>query len=176
MSILFKNKFVIKKSKIQIISVLMLIGVLVSVDQVSKNYMIPFLLKQPGLMFDVCGFLSFVYSWNYGISFGLFSEHYQYSNVVILILNSCLILYLIYLLLSVSRTFEVIALAMIIAGALGNNIDRIAHHAVFDFLYFHYAGYDFAVFNCADAFICIGALVFLTHLKKNYNNIFRTNV
>jgi signal peptidase II len=47
------------------------------------------------------------------------------------------------------------ALTLIISGGIGNMIDRIALGYVVDFIDF--ALIDFAVFNIADSFVCIGA-------------------
>lgn len=55
------------------------------------------------------------------------------------------------------------ALAMIIAGALGNVIDRLRFGAVVDFLDFHVAGYHWPAFNVADSSICVGVALMLWH-------------
>ncbi len=55
-----------------------------------------------------------------------------------------------------------IALSMIIGGGLGNLIDRIATGRVIDFLYFQFI--HFAVFNLADSFVVIGAILFCLSL------------
>jgi signal peptidase II len=49
------------------------------------------------------------------------------------------------------------AMACILAGAIGNVIDRLVHGYVVDFLQFHYAGWYFPSFNMADSAITIGA-------------------
>lgn len=49
------------------------------------------------------------------------------------------------------------AMACILAGAIGNVIDRLVHGYVVDFLQFHYAGWYFPSFNVADSAITIGA-------------------
>ena len=49
------------------------------------------------------------------------------------------------------------AMACILAGAIGNVIDRLAYGYVVDFLQFHYAGWYFPSFNIADSAITIGA-------------------
>lgn len=62
--------------------------------------------------------------------------------------------------------------ALIIAGALGNLIDRFAYGHVVDFILFYTQTWSFAVFNMADSFITIGAgLVILDELlvRKNEN-------
>ncbi len=50
------------------------------------------------------------------------------------------------------------ALSCVLAGALGNVIDRSLHGYVIDFLDFHYAGWHFPAFNVADSAITIGAI------------------
>jgi signal peptidase II len=47
--------------------------------------------------------------------------------------------------------------ALIIAGAIGNLIDRFAYGHVIDYILFHTESWSFAVFNLADSFITIGA-------------------
>lgn len=48
-----------------------------------------------------------------------------------------------------------IAFSMLISGGIGNMIDRISLHYVVDFIYFDII--NFAVFNGADSFVCVGA-------------------
>lgn len=53
------------------------------------------------------------------------------------------------------------ALALILAGALGNLIDRVYHGHVIDFLLFHWKNYYWPAFNVADTAITIGVVLFL---------------
>jgi signal peptidase II len=48
--------------------------------------------------------------------------------------------------------------AMIIAGALGNLIDRFTYGYVVDYILFYTDTWSFAVFNLADSFITLGAI------------------
>ena len=50
------------------------------------------------------------------------------------------------------------AMACILAGAVGNVIDRTLHGYVVDFLDFHYGGWHFPAFNVADSAITVGAI------------------
>ncbi len=54
-----------------------------------------------------------------------------------------------------------LALALIMGGALGNLIDRLAYGYVVDFLDFHWGEYHFAAFNLADSAITCGAALLL---------------
>ncbi len=53
------------------------------------------------------------------------------------------------------------ALSMILGGALGNLIDRIAYGYVVDFLDFHWNEHHFAAFNLADSAITCGAFLLI---------------
>jgi signal peptidase II len=55
------------------------------------------------------------------------------------------------------RTFAHLGYALIIAGALGNLVDRFLYGHVIDYILFHTETWSFAVFNLADSFITIGA-------------------
>lgn len=143
---------------------------LAGIDQLSKTFLISFLKTQHGMVYKISSFFSLVYAWNYGISFGLFADYYQYSNYFFLALNCLITGYLIHLMLHTSSKTQSFGIAMIIGGALGNVIDRIIRGAVFDFLYFHYDHRYFPAFNLADSFINIGVgiivLSYLTSGKK----------
>jgi signal peptidase II len=54
-----------------------------------------------------------------------------------------------------------IALALIVGGAVGNVIDRVAHGYVIDFIHAHWGGAYFPAFNIADSAISIGAVLLL---------------
>jgi signal peptidase II len=62
-----------------------------------------------------------------------------------------------------NRTVYSIALSLILAGALGNLIDRVFFGYVIDFLDFHV----WPVFNVADSAITVGAVLLGVSLLKN---------
>ena len=54
-----------------------------------------------------------------------------------------------------------IGLALILGGAIGNLIDRIAYGQVVDFLLFHAYGWSYPAFNVADSAITVGAALLI---------------
>ena len=60
---------------------------------------------------------------------------------------------------------------MIIGGAIGNVIDRLAYGHVVDFLLFYWQNWYYPAFNIADSFICVGAVCLVIdsfkHKKDN---------
>src|ERR1700730_2021158 len=54
-----------------------------------------------------------------------------------------------------------IAFALILAGTIGNLIDRIARGVVIDFIYLHHASLNYPVFNIADSAITVGVALIL---------------
>ncbi len=54
-----------------------------------------------------------------------------------------------------------VAIVMVLAGALGNMIDRIRHGHVVDFIDIHYQGWHWPAFNVADSVIVIGVVLLL---------------
>lgn len=56
-----------------------------------------------------------------------------------------------------------IGVAGILAGAIGNAIDRYRYGAVVDFLDFYWGNYHWPAFNVADSAICVGVVLLLAH-------------
>lgn len=57
-----------------------------------------------------------------------------------------------------------ISCAMFIAGGLGNLYDRIVYGAVIDFIETYPLGYAFPIFNVADMFVVIGAIIMVVFM------------
>lgn len=60
-----------------------------------------------------------------------------------------------------AQTWFASASTLIIAGAVGNTIDRLTWGYVIDFIDWHYAGWHWPAFNLADSFITLGAVLFV---------------
>ncbi|NDD75570.1 MAG: lipoprotein signal peptidase [Gammaproteobacteria bacterium] len=61
-----------------------------------------------------------------------------------------------------------VALALVLAGAIGNVIDRIEHGYVVDFIHVHWQGAYFPAFNVADSAITVGAVLLLLDALRDW--------
>jgi signal peptidase II len=105
--------------------------------------------------------LNFTYIRNEGIAFGIYFEG---AKTIFIILPILITVYLFYLLKNeeFQDKFSQLALYLIIAGAIGNIIDRVFRGYVIDFIDFHLNGMHWYVFNIADSSVTIG-LIFLLY-------------
>lgn len=106
--------------------------------------------------------LDLVLAWNTGISYGLLQQDSEFGRWLLFGFKVAAVLLLAVWLARVRSRLSAVALGLIIGGALGNAIDRIAYGAVADFVYFHPsgAGWEFRwyVFNLADTAIVAGVI------------------
>lgn len=157
-----------------------MVAVLLVLDQVSKWWMLEHVFRpahglgdpmrffdwlrdapdrMPEISLTVTSFFNLSMVWNFGISFGLM----QGAGLALLIGTLAITIGFTIWMLRTSIKAEICALAMIVAGALGNIADRIRFGAVADFLDFHWGTAHFPAFNVADAAISIGVALLLLH-------------
>ncbi len=117
-----------------------------------------------GSMAVVPGLFNLVHAENPGIAFSFFvDENSAWRNPLLIAFSSAASLFLIWLLWSHQKApaLQRWAFALILAGALGNLLDRIRHGAVTDFIEVHWGPHYFPAFNVADSCITIGAFLLL---------------
>ena len=110
---------------------------------------------------DVLPFFDLTMVWNRGISFGIGQSEGVMRWVLVVLTTAIAIGFTVWL-ISATRRFTGIALALVIGGAFGNVIDRVRFGAVVDFFDFSglFRPYFFNyVFNVADAAISVGAVL-----------------
>ncbi len=143
---------------------LLLIFVLVVIDQVTKALVAKKIAFSSSVEV-VPGFLNLTRVHNRGAIFGFFSETNNSLTLILLYLASFLALSIvIYYYFKVSpaeRLFHV-SLSLILAGALGNLIDRLLRGYVIDFLDFYIRDWHWPSFNVADSSITLGGLLLLS--------------
>jgi signal peptidase II len=131
-------------------------------DQASRLWLLFwFDLANRGIV-KLTPFLSLVLTWNTGISYGLFPQDSAFGQNVLLALKLAAVVVLWIWLARAEQRLTALALGLIIGGAIGNAIDRMAHGAVVDFVLFHITtptfNFTWYVFNLADAAIVAGVI------------------
>ena len=150
----------VKKEALYKLSYPVLIILLVVLDLFSKNYAVNnFLFAQSYTTF--IPFIDFLLIYNSGIAFGIFDGYGNLASNLLLIITIFILIYLIRLLVKEEVKIAKFALSLIIAGALGNIIDRFIDGKVTDFLHLEFGSYSFFIFNLADAFITLGAILII---------------
>jgi signal peptidase II len=109
-------------------------------------------------------FLNLTLQMNRGISFSLFARNSASAQVALLALTLAVVGLLTWWLFRSRSMLPAAGLGLIIGGALGNAIDRLAHGAVVDYLDLHAFGRHFFVFNIADAAINVGVALLILDL------------
>ena len=61
------------------------------------------------------------------------------------------------------NNYYIVIYSMLIAGIIGNMIDRILYGYVIDYLSFNIFGYSFPVFNLADTFIVVSIIMLIIY-------------
>lgn len=90
---------------------------------------------------------------NPGAAFGMLADHPYIFNTLSVVIILAMSFYL--FAGHTTGMLQSVACAMIISGGIGNMIDRVLFGEVTDFIYFKLI--DFAIFNGADSFVCVGA-------------------
>lgn len=125
-------------------------------DQITKFLAVKFLQPidtVPLIRFGSTEVLNLTYVENPGAAFGMLKNAPWVFNTVSVI---AIVIMLGYLFLGHSASaLEAISISMMVSGGIGNMIDRATLHYVVDFIDFRLI--NFAVFNGADSFVCVGA-------------------
>jgi signal peptidase II len=133
-----------------------------AVDQAAKIWLL-FGLDLPARgIVRLTPFLDLVLTWNTGISYGLFRQQGAFGQGVLLALKAVAVVLLWIWLARTSSRLAAFSLGLIIGGAIGNAIDRLAYGAVADFVLFHVTtatfSFNWYVFNLADVAIVAGVI------------------
>ena len=143
------------------INYLIIVSTFSILDQLSKNYInlnFDKLLNKDFLIFK----LEFVK--NYGAAFNILSGSRLFLSLISIISIIILSYFIFY---SENKLINKYGLSFILAGSIGNGLDRIFDGYVFDFIKVKFI--DFPVFNIADIVINIGLLLMIKSYFKYKN-------
>ncbi len=130
----------------------------VLIDQGHKLYMLNIMGWTGGEIITVTPFFDYVLAWNTGISYGWLGNS---SPFILVGIMSIAMLGLAIWWLTATTDLVKWGIAIVLGGALGNLIDRLAYGAVADFFSFHAFGYYWYIFNLADVAIALGLIILL---------------
>ncbi len=144
--------------------------VLVGLDQLTKALIVRSITLQSSRSV-IPGFFNLTHVRNRGAIFGFFSHSDSRILYIFLTLVSVAALGLViyyFFKTPVSERLMKISLSLILAGALGNLIDRLFRGHVIDFLDFYVKDWHWPSFNVADSCITVGAflLIFILIFKR----------
>ncbi|WP_295164724.1 signal peptidase II [uncultured Buchnera sp.] len=106
---------------------------------------------------------------NFGAAFSLLSDQNGWQKYFLLIFSIIVILVIIKMIIKFKKKDKnkILSYSLILAGAIGNLIDRVNYGFVVDFIDLHIKNWHFATFNIADFSIFIGMIIIM---KNNYYN------
>ena len=141
---------------------LVLAAFVVLLDQAVKYAMIvPLSLQSKGTIYLLPVF-NLTWAENRGVSMGMFQAGTDAQRWGLVALTGILALAVLIWMWRERRTGDILALGLVLGGAVGNIIDRARFGFVVDYADFHIGGIrPFFIFNLADACITIGVLILL---------------
>ena len=149
-----------RKSILRIGSYIFLIFGLFALDQLTKDWAKSFLIAKKVKVFSITFFCNIIDIWNDGIGFGLFSG-LSYTNSILIVLGSITVVGIFVLIFAKAKSRGSILLSFVIAGAIGNLVDRIRYGAVYDFIDLYIEQFHLPAFNLADVWIFIGVMLLM---------------
>ena len=150
---LFNNKFNL--------TLFFLFLTLVILDQITKALVINFFNLYDSVALLPMINLTFVV--NYGFAFGLLNNP-SLNQILVSLVILAIIIYFLYLLIKTQDKIFQLTLTLILAGALGNFVDRIFRGFVIDFIDIYIGKYHWPAFNIADSCITLGFVVLMINI------------
>jgi signal peptidase II len=136
------------------------VALIVLLDQVTKAAVIAHIPYLRGV--EVTSFFNLVHVRNTGAAFSFLAHAGGWQRVFFIVLTIAAIALMLHLLRRhwQERWFAA-GVVLVLAGAIGNLIDRVRFGYVVDFFDFHLAGWHFWAFNVADSAITVGAIMLI---------------
>ncbi|WP_413790282.1 signal peptidase II [Streptococcus suivaginalis] len=149
----------------RVLGILVLVAGLIGLDQWIKAWTVATIELDTVVDF-IPGFMSLAYLRNYGAAWSILQNQQWFFTIVTLVVMAGLARYLAKSIRG--SLFTLFSLSLIIAGGLGNFIDRLRLGYVVDM--FHLDFINFPVFNLADVCLTVGVGLLLICIMKEENN------
>ena len=145
-----KNKYLILSGVTVVVLIL---------DQASK-FLIDRTMELHYSITVVKNFFNITYIRNKGAAFGFLADtNFRLPFFIGISIIAIVVILGIYRKLGDDKKLNAVSLSLILAGALGNLIDRIRLGEVIDFIYVHWYEHYWPAFNVADSAICVGVFL-----------------
>lgn len=141
----------------------LVIAALIFISDQFAKYMImfPLDLKAKGQII-LLPFFNLTWAENYGVSMGMLTASSDFQRWALVALTGLIACAVLIWMFRETAKWDILALSLVLGGALGNIVDRAMHGYVVDFLDLHIGGFrPFLIFNVADACISIGVVILL---------------
>ena len=139
----------------------LILAILVAVSDQTSKWWIVDVVMQPPKFIPVTDFFNLVLAYNRGVSFGMLNMQSEIGPWILAAVSLAITFGLLVWMWRANKKLTVVALSLIIGGAVGNVIDRLIYGAVVDFISLHAKGFSWYIFNIADIFIVLGVILFI---------------
>ena len=156
---------------------ILIVAVCLVGDLLTKAWAASALPLRGGYLVAIEDVLTFRYSENTGAAFGIFEDSRVFLSVFVGIVLLALLAYMAWTIVKKKYkekggVFFQVALSLILAGGIGNLVDRIALGYVRDFIEYTFVytlfKYNFAICNLADVFLTIGVIMVIVYLIYSF--------
>jgi signal peptidase II len=131
------------------------------IDQLSKYWIVNIVRLPEVGSIDVLPFFRLTFVGNVGVSMGMFTAQSDAGRWLLVAVTATIASVVAVWIAREKQRVDVVALGLVLGGALGNIVDRVRFGYVVDFLHFFWGDRSFWVFNIADAAITCGVLLLL---------------
>ena len=131
-------------------------------DQLTKYWILAVVRLPERGYIEILPVFRLTYVENIGVSMGMFNAYTAVGRWFLVVVTGGIAAAVAVWISREKARADVIALGLILGGALGNIVDRVRFGYVVDFLHFFWGEHSFWVFNVADAAITTGVLLLLS--------------
>lgn len=139
-------------------------AVVLILDQAIK-YWVTQVLQLPtrgGFGIEITPFFNLTFTQNFGVSMGFFHADSALMRWALVVMTMAIATFVAVWMWRERRREDIVALGLVLGGALGNILDRVRLGYVVDYADLHIGSWrPFLIFNLADAAITVGVLILL---------------